>query len=455
MKNVGWCDCAQCRRRYFRECVRRLQDGEPAISVTRWLLTVPDRGDLHEVTKIHTMRRYLEVLRLRVLEAQKNAPPAAVTTKECKQLVEKERQRVDNDIAILGGPLKRETESASRPIAARPEDASGKRAQTMIEYLVARNAKNSERRNWLKATAEVNFERLQLARAVEEKINMPLSEKTKISQIMINAAEADTRAALAELPINKIKREEALANFDAINLDDKPVDKADAHTSDGEPKDAPQSASAATYRASPRLLEVIEVLASSSEELRAFAPLIYNFALAMMYGVDLIGEQEDNPKQTTEPTPSATNSPNRGIEKSQAAVGADSAGQVSPEDRWDTDNIAFGEDTLRFATARLDEFLPILIAASAADRAAVCSVFEIMLIMIESKDMFRIQPQTGNGAGATPPCFTVTPEDFDILKEYVATCQSLSPEARLILTRIQEIAFETIKQEFSRPSTCA
>jgi len=103
--------------------VRRLQDGEPAISVTRWLLTVPDRGDLHEVTKIHTMRRYLEVLRLRVLEAQKNAPPAAVTTKECKQLVEKERQRVDNDIAILGGPLKRETESASRPIAARPEDA--------------------------------------------------------------------------------------------------------------------------------------------------------------------------------------------------------------------------------------------------------------------------------------------------------------------------------------------
>ena len=49
----------------FRECVHRLQDGESAMAVTRWLLGVPDRGDLREVKKVHTMRRYLEVLRER------------------------------------------------------------------------------------------------------------------------------------------------------------------------------------------------------------------------------------------------------------------------------------------------------------------------------------------------------------------------------------------------------
>jgi len=448
----------------FRECVRRLQDGEAAISVGRWLVTVPKRGGLQDVTKIHTMRRYIEALRVAVLGAQKGAPPAGVTTKELNKAVEAERRRVDNSIAIMGGPLKREPASASPPPAARPEDASGRSTLTMIEYLVKRNAKNSERRDWLKAIAEINFGRLQLVRFLEEKMKLPLNEGTKISQIMINRAEADSRAALADLQIKKAKQQEAIDNFGAITIDDEPPATKPAHahgeSSDvpqndnehGESSDAPPNIVAATYTASPRLLEAIEVRASSSEEALTLASFVCHMALNMMYAVDVIGGDDD--KATAEhmqPTPAKTVASTGITEKAQAAAAEHPvACRVSPEDSWEAELGTIDKDSLQRAAKRFAEGLPVVIKASPSDREAVASVFELMLIIMESGNIFEIQDQAANGTGGSPRRWKVTPENFEIVKEFVATCQNLSPEARALAMKIQALASEIVADEVSR-----
>jgi hypothetical protein len=239
----------------FRECVRRLQEGDTAIAVARWLLTLPNRAGMQGVSNLHTMRRYLEVLRVRVRAAKKKVPLPAVTANQLKKMVEQERQGVDNEIAIEGGPMKREPEpilappdapaerepanviatggepmkyeeaSPAPPPPVRPEDRPVRQTMSMIDYVVARNAKASDRRTWLSAVAESNWERLQLARWLEEKVKMPLAEATKISNVMISAADAYTRAELAGITKQKLLGTNAKENVNPLTIDGVPLDQ--------------------------------------------------------------------------------------------------------------------------------------------------------------------------------------------------------------------------------------
>jgi hypothetical protein len=141
----------------FRQCVFRLQDGESAISVARWLLTIQNRGGMQSVDKLHTLRRYMEILARHVRRLKINLPPPAVTTKELQEIVEQERRRVDNEIAIAGGPLNGQL-------------------QSIIDAMMNDHAKACDRRQWLQLTAAVNIKRLQLTHSLEEKCKLPLAE---------------------------------------------------------------------------------------------------------------------------------------------------------------------------------------------------------------------------------------------------------------------------------------
>src|SRR4051794_25120886 len=54
----------------YEECVRRFLEGQSAKSTAHWLLTLPDRGGIQHLG-YHSLRAYLQVLRVRVLQADK------------------------------------------------------------------------------------------------------------------------------------------------------------------------------------------------------------------------------------------------------------------------------------------------------------------------------------------------------------------------------------------------
>jgi hypothetical protein len=116
------------------------------------------------------MRRHLEVLRVRVRAARKNVPRPAVTVKQLKKIVEEECQRVDNVVAI-------------------------------------------------------NWKRLQAGVAIEKRLKMPLDCVNRISQQLINATDAYTRADMAALARQKLLGTTPMEDFDPITIDGVRVDQ--------------------------------------------------------------------------------------------------------------------------------------------------------------------------------------------------------------------------------------
>ena len=124
----------------------------------------------------------------------------------------------DNAIAMEGEPMKSDA-SPTPPPPAPQDDRTARQNLSMIDYLVARQAQESEPRLWLKCVAEVNWERLQLARWLEDKVHMPLKAADTISGTIIKAAEAASRAELAASARHKQLGTRAMETFDSITID--------------------------------------------------------------------------------------------------------------------------------------------------------------------------------------------------------------------------------------------
>jgi hypothetical protein len=168
------------------------------------------------VTNIHTMRRHLEVLRVRVRAARKNVPRPAVIVKQLKKIVEEECQRVDNVVAISGGPMQ-------PPPVSKPDGQD--ESASIIQFLVNENAQLGECKNWLRAAAAINWKRLQAGVAIEKRLKMPLDCVNRISQQLINATDAYTRADMAALARQKLLGTTPMEDFDPITIDGVRVDQ--------------------------------------------------------------------------------------------------------------------------------------------------------------------------------------------------------------------------------------
>jgi hypothetical protein len=419
----------------FRECVFRVQDGESAIAVARWLLAIPNRGGMQSVNKLHTLRRYVEVLARHVLKLKMNVPPAAVTPKELQQIVEQERRRVDNEIAIAGGPLNGQV-------------------QLMINDMMNQHAKASDRRLWVRATAAVNLQRLQLAVYTEEKAK-PIAEATKISQVIIQAAEADMRLELADLNVRKAKQDAENEDlYGAINCAGELVKGQPAAVNSG-PAPGTQSAVAEpTYFVLPAMSEYIEALINISPAGRMITNAVIDSALELMYSADVWREMEEEEAQSMRPTAAGNNVENGTMRESQGAAAQACATQTSPEEPQEADTIASSGEGPRPAGEELEEFFPVLIKSSVADRRAVCGVLEAMLMITEAENVFRKEPQVADPAQESDAS-TISPrrhyytsaENSELLQEMVTGAKSFSPVARMMCKRVLEIATKAAQQD--------
>ena len=424
----------------FRQCVFRVQDGESAISVARWLLAVPNRGGMQSVNKLHTLRRYVEILARHVLKLKMNSPPPAVTTKELQQIVEQERRRVDNEIAIAGGPL-------------------NGRFQSMINDMMNHHAKACDRRRWLQATVAMNLQRLQLTHFLEEKLKAPIAEGTKISQVIIQAAEADMRAELADLNIRKAKQAENAQQFGAFELDYGPVKKEQPEPmSNGSAVAAQSALGEPTYLVLPALSEFIDVLINMSPAERMITTAEIDFALNLIYSADVWSEMEEEEAQSMRPTAAGNNVENGTMRESQGAAAQAGATGTSPEEPQEADTIASSGEEPRPAEEELEEFFPVLIKSSVADRRAVCGALEALLMITEAENVFHKDPQAaGDGfvpaeqsaAGAMRPRanYHMSAENYELLQEMTNAWKSFSPVARMMWKKVLEIATKAAQQD--------
>lgn len=425
----------------FRQCVYRLQDGESAISVARWLLAVPNRGGMQRVDKLHTLRRYMEILARQVLRLKKHAPPSALTTKELQQIVEQEHQRVENEIAIAGGPLNGQF-------------------QSMINDIMNHHAKACDRRLWLQATVAMNLRRLQLANFLEEKLKTPILEGTKISQVIIQAAEADMRAELADLNIRKARQDENAKLFGAITLDD--VDEQPEPVSNASAPAAQSAVGECTYRVSPTLSEIIETFINNSPAQRMTAAAVINLALAWIYSADLLRETEEEQAQPIPPPAAGEDFENGSNRESQESAAKAGAPPSSPEEHQEPGTTANGGEGPRSADEELEEFIPVLNYVSAADRMAVCGVLEAMLMIVEAENVFRKEPQTADppqesdGSTISPRVrYYMSRENFELLQEMVTGQNSFSPVARKMYKEVFQIATKVVERELIAAGACS
>ncbi len=490
----------------FRECVLRAQRGERAVAIARWLLSVADRGDLRNVTNVHTMRRYTEVLRTHVLRAKKNLPPTPVTTKELELMVEQERRRIDNEVAIHGGPLQREQPPAGNPDAAAQNNGHSSRRHTpsMIEYLVQRNAETSEQIVWLNSVAQLNWERLHLALLVEEKKEVPIAETTKISQQIIKAAEATTRAILANNQINKMKAE--ASKPDCLNCDfgtfreetdDESADaRGNGSTTRPQSKAARETDSASAahvdaeppapkrHSVSPNLLKLIQGINALSDHDRKAYPIILETAVELTYSFDM--GSEEKPQLTADCTETlawlqnsitaimtgssvTTNSTVREEPSGHSTQVANSAAETLRKS-------AAGQpsDLAETATsATLSESVPASVDPSTSKHSSTDLLREVAqefgaagkwfaLKIYELEENYRKLPAAERAAvcsaleaklimaeskemfrpGASENVIMMSSDDYVVVQEYARACSQLSREAILVAKGLEELATE-------------
>lgn len=283
----------------YRECIRRLQGGEPAIATSRWLLDLPNRGGLQGVTKLHTMRKYLEVLRARVRAAKKKVPPPAVTAKQLKKIVEEECQRVDNVVAISGGPM--------QPPPVSKADGQDEPA-SIVQFLVNENAKLGESRHWLRATAAINWKRFKAGAAMEKLVGMPSDTVNRISQQITNCADACTRLDMAALARQKHLGTKTMENFDPISIDGVRVDQpAKAQVVNAGPVTVPAAAAPAQPADKPkelllRLQELLQEVRAMKVEDRMLMRTVLYQVLELM-GLKLEMKRAGEEAQKPDPQP--------------------------------------------------------------------------------------------------------------------------------------------------------
>jgi hypothetical protein len=283
----------------FQECVGRLQEGESAIGVARWLLTVPDRGGMKKVTNIHTMRRYLEVLRVRVREAKKKLPLPAVDPKKLRKLVAEESKRADNVVAISGGPM--------QPPPASKTDGQDESA-SIVQFLVNENAKLGESKQWLRATAAINWERFKAGAEMEKRIKMPIDTVNRISQQIINCADACTRLDMAAIARQKHLGTKTMENFDPISIDGVRVDQpAKAQVVNAGPVTVPAAAAPAQpadkpKELLPRLQELLQEVRAMKVEDRMLMRTVLYQVLELM-GLKLEMKRAGEEAQKPDPQP--------------------------------------------------------------------------------------------------------------------------------------------------------
>jgi hypothetical protein len=256
---------------------------------------------------------------------------------------------------------------------------------------------------------------------------------------------------LAELNIRKAKQEAIdLEQYGAIDCNGELLKK-------GEP-DAAKSGPAANaksvvhkkmYLVTPALSEVVEAHINTSPAGRILSSAIIECVLDIMYSVDVWRSMQ---YMTSE------NSVDNGnIRMSEVAAAQACAAQMSPEESQDGDTIASNGKGPRLGIEQLEEFIPVLNKISAADRAAVCSAMEAMLMVIETENLFVKLPQkagsaAANDASTIPPGsnYYTSAENLDLLQEMAGGEHSLSPVALMVIKRIVEIATKLVEEEYSR-----
>lgn len=199
----------------YRQAVARLQRGDTARAVAVWLVTLANRGGMQSVTSVWTAEKYLQVLRERVREAMKKLPLPVVDHKKIGKLMAEERKRIDNVIAISGGPLNRETPpDADKPPAEIVQSIPPpkRRRRTKVEQLVADNAEAWRMLSWVNYALDSIHEGLELCAYWEDKFTMPLEQSNRLLRTMAMIIDRGLRAEAAAAKASGT----AWENFDAI-----------------------------------------------------------------------------------------------------------------------------------------------------------------------------------------------------------------------------------------------
>jgi hypothetical protein len=88
---------------------------------------------------------------------------------------------------------------------------------------------------------------------------------------------------------------------------------------------------------------------------------------------------------------------------------------------------------------------------SAADRMAVSRALEATLMIIEQENVFCKQLQTPNGGEQSDAgSVRISAENFDLLQGAFTEAKSFSPEAKMMYTKVCEIAAKIINERLSR-----
>jgi hypothetical protein len=192
----------------YRECCRRLLEGQPAVSVAAWLLTVPNRGSLRTIDNLGSMRRYLELLRNVLREAEKKVkpsiPPLPLDPRQVRKLLKDDRRRLDNVVAIndaVSGAQDEPKPEPPPPAVAKPAVPRKRERRTIEERMVEACLRIRGAQEWNAYVMLGIHDRLELCAVMEEELQMPMQEATRLLHAGVANINALTRAKLAALKL--------------------------------------------------------------------------------------------------------------------------------------------------------------------------------------------------------------------------------------------------------------
>jgi hypothetical protein len=196
------------------ECVRRFIYGDTAKDVAQWLFVQPDRGGVQHLS-FNTLRFYLQVLRERVLAADKESRiQRRNTIRHVARAIQQEERKRNNVVSIRQAV--EEAKGTASPAQQEPPKERTlsdieEEIEAMIEYVDA---------NYMSIfNFAVLKERLKKPLEVERNLGVPLLEVTKINHEINNAAQVKASVELAAIKRMKAKADITQDDFEAITTD--------------------------------------------------------------------------------------------------------------------------------------------------------------------------------------------------------------------------------------------
>ncbi len=176
--------CRSLPEPIWNECFRRFFRGETVMSVTQWLLTVPNRGGLQQITKPVTLQRYMQVFRDVICEMKKRQSQATADSNGPKIKAAEVSPPTGKIIAIDGVPpgttYRYDPQKASK--SALIDKACTLSTRDLIDYIFT-----------------ALDEQLGFCRYVQGIVQRPIPEATEMARLMCKVAHMGVLADAAEV----------------------------------------------------------------------------------------------------------------------------------------------------------------------------------------------------------------------------------------------------------------